>query len=121
MVESAATNVAAVAEDRLVRLRSRLEGEARLRGIELVPSGDELRMRCSIRAPGGGDAVVTVDEIFRNALAAIFPDRTIGGDYRSGDSTSCLGPVSISPQLDTNPQCYDLARTERSRPAPPLR
>ncbi len=91
LIESAATNVPE-GRDALGRLRVALEGEGRLRDIELTRSGSDLHLRCIIRARGGGPAVMEVHHAFHSVLAEVFPDRRPGGGHSDGDSTWCLGP-----------------------------
>jgi len=70
------TRADAPADDEgLARLRARLDGDGRLRAVELNQSDGEVHLRCIVKARGAGPAVMTVAEVF------------------GGDSTWCVGPV----------------------------
>jgi hypothetical protein len=91
-IESTAANVPA-GDDGLARVRARLERDGRLRAVELSQSDGEVRMRCVVKAHGGGPAVMTVHDAFAHAMDEVFPDRRPRRGYAGGDSTCCLGPV----------------------------
>jgi hypothetical protein len=101
LIEARAAKVPEHGEDELARLRAALESDGRLQTVELFAARTrsrirrflgmretDMRIRCIIRARGGGPAVLQVDNAFEEALAVAFP-----GHDAWRISTGCLGPL----------------------------
>jgi hypothetical protein len=91
LIEASVANLLEHGENELARLRAALGSDGRLHVVELsaggkrsrirrflrVP-GTDMRMRCNVRARGGGPAVLDVDRTFKEALAVASPRHELG-------------------------------------------
>jgi hypothetical protein len=90
LTESESSDLPGCTDDDLERLRAALAMAGRLRAVEVTrrtyPPG--LRVRCTVKAWGGGPAVIGALRLVDAALAEVVGGHTV--------STSCLGPADDS-------------------------
>jgi hypothetical protein len=90
LTESESSDLPACTDDDLERLRAAVARAGRLGAVEVIrrtyPPG--LRVRCTVKAGGGGPAVIGMNRLVNDALAEVLGGRAI--------STCCLGRAGDS-------------------------